>query len=139
MRCVAFSVIVNATRTTHATASFGRLPATEQSQREAKIHACARRSKVTRPTPGPKRLFVQKKTRHCKFKVALRCVRESLLPCKSNKYYIFSVCACARARGRVHAHACNLAYPACNSYPPYWLHHFSTLSRKRHDFREKSY
>ena len=74
------------------------------------------------PLPAPSACLCKRK-RHCEYKVALRCVRESLLPCKSNKYYIFSVCMCARARGRVHAHACNLAYPACNSYPPYWLHH----------------
>ena len=39
--------------------------------------------------------------------VTLRRVRESLLPCDSNNYYIL-VCACVhvstRARGRVHAH-----------------------------------
>ena len=41
--------------------------------------------------------------------VTLRCVRESSLPWKSNKYY-WSACACVRAgtraRGRVHAQKC---------------------------------
>ena len=37
-------------------------------------------------------------------------VRESLLPWKSNKYYIF-VCVCV--------HACSLAYPARHAYAPY--------------------
>jgi hypothetical protein len=41
------------------------------------------------------------------YKVILRRVRKSLLPPKSNKYYIF-VCvrASALSRVRVHAHAC---------------------------------
>ena len=35
-------------------------------------------------------------------------VRESLLPWKSNKYYI-----------TVYVRVCSLPYPACNSYAPY--------------------
>jgi hypothetical protein len=47
------------------------------------------------------------KDRQCTYDVTLRRVRESLLPWKSNKYYVFRLCKClcvclgARARGRV--------------------------------------
>jgi hypothetical protein len=60
--------------------------------------------------------------RQCTSNVTLRRFRESLLLWKSDKYYIFvSVCARVRAcvgvreRGRVHARACNLAYPSCDA------------------------
>ena len=56
---------------------------------------------------------------HCKYNVTLRCFRESLMPWKSDKYYIF-VCVCvrllafacvhvgARVCGHIHALACIL-------------------------------
>ena len=73
-----------------------------------------------RPSPP------QMSTRQCKYNVTLRRFRESLLPWKSNKYYVF-VCVRARAFVRVPGsvgvcmcvNACSLPYPACNSYPPY--------------------
>jgi hypothetical protein len=88
------------------------------------------------------------------YSVILRRVRESLLPRKINKYYIFVyVCACVRVPGCVNVclrvRACSLAYSACNSYapccdvisdspPPRSPRYFSTLSHKRRDFRKKS-
>jgi hypothetical protein len=48
------------------------------------------------------------------YNVTLRRVHESLLPWKSNKYYLL-VCACACVR----TSACSLAYQACNAYAPY--------------------
>jgi hypothetical protein len=54
-----------------------------------------------------------KQDRQCTCNVTLRRrVRESLLPWKSNKYFI-SVCVCARVR------ACSLAHPACKAHAPY--------------------
>ena len=58
---------------------------------------------------------------------------QSLLQWKINKYYILWVCVCS------------LSYPACNAHAPYYIAIcglsgttiFSTLSRKRHNFREK--
>jgi hypothetical protein len=55
---------------------------------------------------------------------------QSLLPCKSNKYYTFWVCGS------------RLGYPACNSYSPFVIRGlpgstvFSTLSHKCKDFRK---
>ena len=82
------------------------------------------------------------------YKVTMRRVRESLLPWKSNKYYIF-VCVCVRARAFVHfpgrVRACSLAYPVCNSMrhivtsfvAALAVPYLSALSPKRHDFRKK--
>jgi hypothetical protein len=52
----------------------------------------------------------QEQGRQITLNVTVRRVRESLLPWKRNKYYIF-VCACVRA--------CSLVYTAYNSYAPY--------------------
>ena len=51
-------------------------------------------------------LFYCKQDRQCTYNVRLERVRESFLPWKSNKYYVFAcvcvcVCVCARARARV--------------------------------------
>jgi hypothetical protein len=70
-----------------------------------------------------------KQYRQCTYNVTMRRFRESLLPWKSNKYYIF---VCVRADVRVYVRmwlpgsvgvwmllrAYRLAYPACNSHPP---------------------
>ena len=55
-----------------------------------------------------------------------RRIRVSLLPWKSNTYYIVvSACVCARAHVperegvSMHVHACSLAYPAWKSYAPH--------------------
>jgi hypothetical protein len=95
----------------------------------------------------------QKQDRQCTFNVTLRRVRESVLPWKRNKYYLF-VCLSARVRacGWPCAWACTCAcvsvalfiqHSTCMRHivtsfvaplaPPY----FSTLFHKRHDFREK--
>ena len=75
----------------------------------------------------------------------MRNVRESLLPSKSKKYYIF-VCvrACARARGCtcVHValfiqHATRMRHIVTSFVAPQSPLHFSTLSHKRCDFRKK--
>jgi hypothetical protein len=54
--------------------------------------------------------------------VTVRRVRESLLPWKSNKYYLL-VCVCVRACRYLgvcmRISACSLANPACNAYVPY--------------------
>ena len=64
--------------------------------------------------------------------VILKRAGESLLPWKSNKYYVF-VCVRVRAPARVRACGClnawactcsfacvcSVAYPACNAYAPY--------------------
>ena len=98
-----------------------------------------------------------KQDRQCACNVTLRRVRVSLLPWKSNKYYIFvCVCVCARARALscvtrtrgccMCARACILAYPACKGYAPYCdvicdtsrsTIHFSILHHKRHDLKKK--
>jgi hypothetical protein len=83
----------------------------------------------------------------------MRRVRESLLPWKSNKYYLL-VCVCMRSRacvwvaGRVgvcmRIRACSLANTACKVYAPFVtscvvsrsLPNVSTLSHKRWDFRK---
>jgi hypothetical protein len=58
MRCSTFSVIVNVTSTT----GFGWLPVTEQSEREAIIHACAWKLKVTLiRLPAPSAYLFRKK------------------------------------------------------------------------------
>ena len=86
------------------------------------------------------------------YNVTLRRIRETLLPWKSNKYYIFlCVCACARPRFRtcvgvcMCVRACRHAYPACNSMrhnvtsfvAPLAAPYFSKLCHKRQDFRNK--
>ena len=80
-------------------------------------------------------------------------VHESLLPWKSNKYYLL-VCvrACVRAlgtrvRGRVHAHTMHVAlliqhetrmrHIVTSFVAPTSPQNFSTLSHKRCDFRKK--
>ena len=63
--------------------------------------------------------------RQCTYNVTLRRASESLLPWKSNKYYIFCLCmrACLWVTGQVcvclRISACSLANPACNAYAPY--------------------
>jgi hypothetical protein len=62
----------------------------------------------------------KKQGKQCAYNIILRHVRKSLLPWKSNKYYIF-VRACVRPRRvgvcmRVLSYS--LAYPACKSYAP---------------------
>jgi hypothetical protein len=52
----------------------------------------------------------------CTYNSTLRRVRESLLPWRRNKYYIF---VCVRACACLCVRACSLAYPACNAYAPY--------------------
>ena len=67
------------------------------------------------------------KTGKYMFNVTLRRVHISLLPWKSNKYYIFVcvcvcalawLCACAQARVCMLMRECSLAFQACNSYAP---------------------
>ena len=89
------------------------------------------RSDMFRPRIGHSSAH-SKLRRQCTYNVILRRVRELLLPCKSNKYYIFvcvCVCVCARSPANVHVPgrmgvcmqvlACSLAYPARKSYIPY--------------------
>jgi hypothetical protein len=62
--------------------------------------------------------------RQCTCNVTLRRVRKSLLPWKSNKYYLL-ICVCVRARATgsvgvcIRVRAYSLAYPAHNTYAPY--------------------
>ena len=69
---------------------------------------------------------------------------KSLLPWKSNKYYIFVCvrgCVCVHvwvgARGRGACECALVAIPTMSSAASMAPPHFSTLSDKRHDFREK--
>jgi hypothetical protein len=63
-----------------------------------------------------------KQDRQCTYNVTMRRVRESLLPWKRIKYYIF-VCVYEWVPGRVSVcilvGACSLPYPAFNTYAPY--------------------
>jgi hypothetical protein len=60
---------------------------------------------------------IYKEDRQCTYNVTFMRVRETLLPWKSNKYYIF-VCACTRENvsNRARVRVCNLTYPACNAH-----------------------
>jgi hypothetical protein len=62
MLCSTFSVIINATHMTCTTTGFGCVPAAEQFEREAVMHACAQRSKVTRfPLLAPSAFLLKRK------------------------------------------------------------------------------
>jgi hypothetical protein len=56
-----------------------------------------------------------------------------LLQWKRNTYYIFRVCVCSQSYI-----ACNVHAPYCHLWPVRLCSIFSTLSHKRHDFRNKS-
>ena len=56
-----------------------------------------------------------KQDKQCTYNVTLTRVRESLLPWKSNKYYVF-VCVCGRVGVCMRMRACSLVYTACNGY-----------------------
>jgi hypothetical protein len=81
--------------------------------------------------------------RQCTCNVTMRSARESLLPWKSNKYYM-CVCVCVRARGHAGTYArvallssmqrvCTMSSFVASLAPQ----HFSKFSHKRHEFREK--
>ena len=81
--------------------------------------------------------------RQCTYNATVRRVCESLLPWNSNKYYIF-VCVCVRARACVcpGAWACTcspvaLCIQHATVVAPPSSSYSSTLSHKRHYFREK--
>jgi hypothetical protein len=90
--------------------------------------------KVTSATRSLFKSLMSNKTGNVR--ITLRRVRETLLPWKSNKYYLL-VCVCMRA--------CSLANPARNAYTPYCdvtcdssvSTNFSTLTHKWCDFRGK--
>jgi hypothetical protein len=69
----------------------------------------------------------------------LRRVHASLLPWKSNKYYIFvCVCVCARALvALLIQHATRMRHIVTLFVAPLAPPHFSKLFHKRHGFREK--
>jgi hypothetical protein len=83
-----------------------------------------------------------KQDRQCTYNVTLRCIPGSLLPWKSNKYYILVwvyLHICMRVGTCMSVCVCSLAYLVCNLYAPYcdvicdlWLHHIF-----RHDVRKK--
>jgi hypothetical protein len=93
------------------------------------------------PTFTPNYGERKKPERQCKYNVTMRRVRESLLPYKSNKYYLL-VCACVRvgtrARGRMLDRTFTLLMHHVTSFvAPQSLPYFSTLSHKRCDLRKK--
>jgi hypothetical protein len=71
--------------------------------------------------------------------VTLRRARESLVPWKSNTYYIFvCVCACAHVHVALLMQHATLMHNIVTSFvTPRSLPHFSTLSHKRCDYRTK--
>ena len=90
-----------------------------------------------------------KQYRQCTYNATLKRVHESLLPWKSNKYYIFVcvhacvcpgvwVCACASVHvALLIQHATRMRHIVTSSVAPQDPPNFSTLSHKRHDFRKK--
>ena len=83
--------------------------------------------------------LLQNVSRQCTYNVILTRVHESLLPRKSNKYYIF-VCVrvCSSVPRRVHValliqHVTRMRHIVTSFVPPMAPPYFSTLSHKRRD------